>query len=246
MKISLIILWVFFSLISMSQERKILDAKSFNTEMASLGKKMNAEMISCRFKKEVFKDVESSEVIESSFGEIVRGKGLEYKMTNPGMVSFQTKNLNVVVDSLDKIVYISSIDSSMRQVTQMQQIPEDALKDYKLEKIIFPSYYVLRAEPENVSIGILEFYVHSQSLELFKLNVYYPPGNYFSQSMEDESLESPYVSVIYEPMKRLKVTDKLISLENILEKTTDDEYVLSAKMEGFQLKDSRYKYKSTK
>lgn len=246
MKICLVIVCSFLSLGGISQERKILDAKAFNAEMALLGKKMNAEMISCKFKKEVFKDVKSAEIIESGTGEIIRGKGLEYKMTNPGMISFQTNDLNVVVDSVDKVVYISSIDSSMRQVAQMQQIPTDALKDYKLEKIVFPSYYILRAEPNNASIGIMEFYVHAQSQELYKLNIYYPPGNYFSESLEDESLESPYLSIIYEPMKKLKGTANLISLENILEKTAGDEYTLSSKMEGFQLKDSRYKYKPTK
>ena len=241
MKISIAIICSFLSLMGISQERKTLDAKSFNAEMVVLGKKMNAEMISCKFKKEVFKDIKSSEVIESGFGEIIRGKGLEYKMINPGMISFQTNELNVVVDSLDKIVYISSIDSSMRQVAQMQQIPADALKGYKLEKLIYPTYYVLRAEPENASLGILEFYVRAESKELYKLNIYYPPGNYFSESMDDETLESPYLSIIYEPMKKLKATVNLISLENILEKTGTDEYKLSPNMQGFQLKDSRYK-----
>ncbi|MNY02319.1 hypothetical protein D3C86_1348890 [compost metagenome] len=151
-----------------------------------------------------------------------------------------------MVDSLDKIVYISNIDSSMRQVAQMQQIPLDALKDYKLEKISFPTYYILKAEPKNATIGTLEFYVHTKSTELYKFTIFYPPGNYFSEAMDDESIESPYLSIIFEPMKKLKETSHLISLDDILEKTTSDEYVLSSKMEGFQLKDSRYKYKPTK
>ncbi|WP_341903537.1 hypothetical protein [Fluviicola taffensis] len=224
-----------------SQERKTLDAKSFNAEMVQLGKKMNAELISVKFKKEIFKDINSSVIIESSSGQIIRGKGLEYKMVNPGMISFQTRNLNVVVDSLERIVIISNVDSTLQQVTQLQQIPADALKGYKLEKIVFPTYYILRAEPENASIGIMEFYVHTQSTELYKLNMFYPPGNYFSESMEDESVESPYLTIIFEPMKKLKETANLISLENILEKTATGEYLLSPKMVGFQLKDSRYK-----
>jgi len=230
-----------FSLFAMSQERKELDAKSFNNEMALVGKKMNSEQVTIKFKKEIFKDINSPEVIGSGIGEIIRGKGLEYKMIHPGMISFQTGKLNVVVDSLEKMVIISNVDSSLQQVTQLQQIPLDALKGYKLEKISFPSYYVLRAEPENAAIGIMEFYMHKQSAELFKLNIFYPPGNYFSESMEDESLESPYLTIIYEPMKKLKETGNLISLENILEKNAAGEYTLSAKMVGFQLKDTRYK-----
>lgn len=246
MKYSLSIICVFLSFLSISQEVKSLDAKSFNSEMALLGKKMNAELVSCKFKKEVFKDINSSIAIESNTGEIIRGKGLEYKMVNPGMISFQTNNLNVVVDSLDKIVYISNVDSSMRQIAQMQQIPPDALKDYKLEKVIFHNYYVLKAAPKNASIGTMEFYVHSKTTELYKLNIFYPPGNYFSEALEDETIESPYLTIIFEPMKKLKETNGLISLDNILEKTTSGDYALSPKMEGFQLKDTRYKYKSTK
>lgn len=241
-----ILLCLFLPFLGWSQDVKQLNEKSFNAEMALLGKKMNAELVSCKFKKEVFKDINSSVIIESSKGEIIRGKGLEYKMVNPGMVSFQTNNLNVVIDSLDKMVYISNVDSSMRQVAQMQQIPLDALKDYKLEKISFPEYYILKAEPKNASIGIMEFYVHSKSTELYKLNIFYPPGNYFSESLEDETMESPYLTIIFEPMKKLKETSNLISLENILEKTATGDYALSPKMEGFQLKDSRYKYKPTK
>lgn len=246
MKYSLSIICVFLSFLSISQEVKSLDAKSFNSEMALLGKKMNAELVSCKFKKEVFKDINSSIAIESNTGEIIRGKGLEYKMVNPGMISFQTNNLNVVVDSLDKIVYISNVDSSMRQIAQMQQIPPDALKDYKLEKVIFPNYYILKAAPKNASIGTMEFYVHSKTTELYKLNIFYPPGNYFSEALEDETIESPYLTIIFEPMKKLKETSSLISLDNILEKNASGDYALSPKMEGFQLKDTRYKYKSTK
>lgn len=246
MRTYFVLICSFIAFIGSAQEKKLLDAKSFNKELVLLGKKMNAEYVSCKFKREVFKDVKSSQVMESSVGEIIRGKGLEYKMTNPGMISFQTADLNVVIDSLDKIVYISSIDSSMSKVMQMQQIPEDALKDYKLEKITYPGYYILRAEPSNVSIGILEFYVHFQSQELYKLNIYYPPGNYFSESLEDETVEAPYMSIIYEPIKKLKSTANVISLDNILEKTGNDDYKLSAKMTGFQLKDSRYKYKPSK
>ncbi len=241
MKFIAITICLFFCLKSIGQERKSLDAKSFTAEMVLLGKKMNAELVSVKFKKEIFKDVNSSVVMESSFGEIIRGKGLEYKMINPGMISFQTADLNVVVDSLDKIVYISNIDSSMRQVAQMQQIPADALKDYKLEKVVFPTYYILRAEPQNTAIGTLEFYVHSKSVELYKLMISYPPGNYFSEALDDESIEAPYLTIIFEPMKKLKETGSLISLENILEKTPEGDYILSSKMEGFQLKDSRYK-----
>lgn len=246
MKFTLLIICSVLSLAGFSQERKTLDPKAFNTEMILLGKKMNAELVSCRFKKEIFKDINSSEVIESSKGEIIRGKGLDYKMVNPGMVSYQTDNLNVIVDSLDKIVYISNIDSSMRQVTQMQQIPVETLKEYKLEKIIYTDYYILRAEPKNASIGIMEFYVHIKSQELYKLNIFYPPGNYFSEALEDESIESPYLTIIFEPMKKLKEAAELISLKGILELNSEGEYVLSPAMIGFDLKDSRYHYKPTK
>lgn len=241
MKKFILLICLCFSFFSISQEKKELDAKSFNSEMVLLGKKMNAEMMSVKFKKEVFKDVNSSIVIESGNGEIIRGKGLEYKMINPGMINFQTGKLNVLVDSTEHMVIISSIDSSLQSITQLNQIPLDVLKDYKLNKTIFPTYYVLRAEPENKSIGILEFFVYKESTELFKFNMFYPPGNYFSESMEDETLEAPYITIIFEPMKKLKEMANLISLENILEKTAEGEYVLSPKMKGFQLKDTRYK-----
>jgi hypothetical protein len=230
-----------FSLFSISQEKKELDAKSFNNEMVVLGKKMNAEMMSIKFKKEIFKDINSPVVVESANGQIIRGKGLDYKMVNPGMINFQTGKLNVLVDSTERMVIISNVDSSLQHISQLNQIPLDVLKDYKLSKTLFPTYYVLRAEPENKSIGILEFYIHKESTELFKFNMFYPPGNYFSESMEDESLESPYLTIIFEPMKKLKETANLISLENILEKTAEGAYVLSPKMTDFQLKDTRYK-----
>ncbi|WP_294680220.1 hypothetical protein [uncultured Fluviicola sp.] len=229
------------SLFSAGQEKKELDAKSFNNEMVLLGKKMNAEMMSIKFKKEVFKDINSPVVVESANGQIIRGKGLDYKMVNPGMINFQTGKLNVLVDSTERMVIISNVDSSLQHISQLNQIPLDVLKDYKLSKTIFPTYYILRAEPENKTIGILEFYIHKESTELFKFNMFYPPGNYFSESMEDESLESPYLTIIFEPMKKLKETASLISLENILEKKADGEYLLSPKMAGFQLKDTRYK-----
>lgn len=240
-KIALLTTCLCFSFLSISQEKKELDAKSFNSEMILLGKKMNTEMISVKFKKEIFKDVNSPVVIESGQGEIIRGKGLEYKMVNPGMINYQTGKLNVLVDSTEHMVIISSIDSTLQSISQLNQIPLDVLKDYQLSKTIFPTYYVLRAEPQNKAIGILEFFVHKESTELYKFNMFYPPGNYFSESMEDETLESPYLTIIFEPMKKLKETANLISLENILEKTAEGEYVLSPKMAGFQLKDTRYK-----
>jgi len=225
------------------QIKNTISAKEFNAEMAPVLSELNRSNIVMKFKKETYPDVKSTSPIESVNGVIYRGSGLCYKMIIGGVTVLQTNELSVYIDSTQRFVQVSDIDSSMKALNMVGSFSKEMLENYELEKTGNGNFIVLKATPKYFDEGIMEFYIDPKKKTLYKLVISMPPANYFMEKDDDETVESPYVSVIYEPIIPLKKNEVSFSETSILQKDREDKLSLTTTMAGYQLHDGRYRSK---
>lgn len=223
-----------------AQNVSAISAKQFSDEMAPALSQLNQSNIVMRFKKETFPDVKSTSPIESVNGVIYRGTGMSYKMVLGGITILQTNELSIYIDSAQQVVQVNDIDSSMRALNMVNNFTREMLENYDLEKTVNGSFTILKAIPKTFDEGIMEFYLDQKKKTLYKLVISLPPANYFMEQEDDETIESPYVTVIYEPIVPMKKNEVSFSETAILTRDTNNHLTLTTAMAGYQLHDGRY------
>lgn len=229
-----------------AQTRTVLSSAEFSKEVAPIRSMMNKEMTFIKFKKDIFQDVATNKLIESSSGILYKGKGLNYKMINNGLLVLQTDKINLVVDSAANIVQINSVDSSLKISNFLADFPTTVLDNYEFEKIVNPTFFVLKATAVKTDEGTMEFYFHSKTKMLYKFILTFPPANYFSEELDDETIETPSVVMIYEPIQTLKPGDGSFDYSPYVKLNENGKFVLTEKMTAYELIDTRYQPTSLK
>lgn len=225
------------------QTETSISAKEFNDEMIPVLAQLNRNNIVMKFKKETFSDAKSTSLMESVNGVIYRGTGLSYKMIIGGVTVLQTDELSIYIDSSQHFVQVSDIDSSLKALNMIGSFTTEMLENYELEKTTNGVFTVLKATPKYFDEGIMEFYIDPKKKVLYKLIITLPPANYFMEQEDDETIESPYVSVIYEPIVLLKKNEVSFSETTILIRDKENNLSLTTTMAGYQLHDGRFRSK---
>lgn len=223
-----------------AQQYTEISPELFVKEMKPVIVKMSQSNSKLQFKKEIYKDLHSNELVSSSSGAIYYGTGMSFKMENEGITIIQTNEIYVVIDSSERIVQLAKPDSSFNPAASLMNFKEDALSKFKLSSYKTDNYVSYKVIPENLSEGTIEYQVDRKSNMLYRFKVSYPPANYFSENMDDETLEEPYVVMIYEPIQKLKNPEQFFDLKNILVKKANGEYLLADQLINYELHDSRY------
>ena len=225
------------------QSKTTISANEFSDEMTPVLAQLNKTNIVLKFKKETFSDVKSTTPIESVNGVVYRGTGLFYKMVLGGVTLLQTDELSIYIDSTQRFVQVNEIDSAMKALNMVGSFTKEMLANYELQKTTNGSFTVLKATPKTFDEGIMEFYIDPKKKTLYKLVISLPSANYFAENEGDETIESPYVSVIYEPIVPLKKNEVSFSEESILLRDNKDNLSLTTTLAGYQLHDGRLRTK---
>lgn len=233
---------IFYSILGscFAQSGKVISAQEFNEEMAPIIAQLNKNNTVMKFKKETFSDVKASSPIESVNGVLYRGTGLSYKMMIGGITVLQTEELSIYIDSAQQFVQVTDIDSTMKALNMVSSFTPEMLANYDLEKSFNGSFTILKASPKIFDEGVMEFYIDPKNKRIYKLVISLPPANYFMEEETDETIESPYVTVIYEPITPLKKNEVSFSEATILNKDAKNKLSLTTAMAGYQLHDGRY------
>ena len=231
---------------SAAQTSTVLSSSEFSKEIEPMRMIMNKEMTFIRFKRDIFQDLASNKIIESSSGTLYKGKGLNYKMINGGMTIVQTEKISLVIDSANNVVQINSVDSSLKISNFLTELPANILDNYEFEKISYPAFFVLKATAVKTNDGIMEFYFHAKTKMLYKFVLTFPPANYFSEELDDETLETPTVVIVYEPAQTIKPGEVSFDHSPYIKLNENGKFVLTEKMVGYELIDTRYQPTSLK
>lgn len=218
-----------------------ITAKDFKKEIETVRVNMNKEHAVIHFTKEVYRDEKTNKLEESATGVIYRGGGINYRMVSSGLTVLHLSDLILIVDSASHMIQISEPDSITKTIDMLGDISIDMLQKYEIEKTVFPAYALYKAVPKGFVESTLEFFVDTKTKRLYKLKMTLPESNYFSEDLEDESLEKPYVVMIYEPVQELKNEGDLFSFNQFVKKNEKGGFELTEAFSAYELHDSRYR-----
>lgn len=223
-----------------AQTTSKMSDKDFKKEIEVVRVNMNKEYSIIRFKKEVFQDERANKAVESSSGVIYRGSGINYRMVNDGLTVLHLEGVILIIDSTSKMIQISEPDSITKTVDLLGEVSTKMLGNYTIEKTVFPTYITYKATPKKGLESTLEFFVDSKTKRLYKLKMTLPEANYFSEDLEDETLEKPYVVMVYEPVQDLKKDSDLFSYTPYVKLNESKKFELTEAFSTYELHDARY------
>lgn len=229
---------VFFGL---TQKATPISSENFIKEMNLVRKSINLENSKLVFKKSIYRDKQSMEIISEENGQYLRGVGSDYKLMTEGVLVIQTGKIKIMVDSTEEFVQLSHFDSLSFPGNEIVQIPTEYLAQFDLFKSSSATYAMYSMVPkEDGGEGMIDIYVDTKTSRLYRIDISFPKGNYFSEDLEDETEEEPLVSIVYEPIELLK--QKLnLDFSSILIKEEKGNYRLNEQFSSFQFHDARIK-----
>lgn len=223
-----------------AQTTSKMSEKDFKKEIEAVRVNMNKEYSVIRFKKEVFQDEKAIQALETSTGVIYRGSGINYKMVSEGLTVLHLSDIILIIDSTSKMIQISEPDSVTQTMDLLSEVSIKMLEEYDIQKAVFPTYTTFKAIPKNTKESTLEFFVDTKTKRLYKLKMTLPEANYFSEDLEDETLEKPCVLVVYEPVQELKKDTDQFSYSPYVKRNSSKKFELTEAYSGYELHDARY------
>lgn len=228
-----------------SQSYESISSEQFVKIMTPIVQKLNSDNIKVSYKKDIYQDINTKQLISSTSGYILHGKGLYYKNISEGFVEIQTNQLNVVIDSASSSVQISNPDTLYTHTNAITNFNVENMKKYELYMLNTNNVKQFKIITNNSSEGIIEYFISAKEQTLYKMIITYPRANYFSESIEDETLEEPFAVIIYEPIQELTQYEQnnSFNLDHILTPVSDKQFKLTDNYSQFKLYDSRYQFK---
>lgn len=223
-----------------AQQLTEISSQDFLKEMKPVIEKMNQSNCKLKFKREVYKDLRTNELLSTGTGVIYYGSGNTFRMENEGITIIQTGDIYVIIDSLENLVQLTDPDKNFSPATAVVNFNLEALSKFKLSYYKTAAYTTYKVIPENLADGTIEYQVDNKSGLIYRFKISYPPANYFSETIDDETVEEPYAVITYEPMEKIKNGSKFFDLTPYLVAGTDGKYVLSDKLINYELYDARY------
>lgn len=237
--------WVILvtALLSLSTgfSQKEISAEIFIKALSEAGKNYRIEGYSLTYSQNIFLNPTDAQAFFSGKGKFFRGKGLEYRTESKGQLTVQTNEIRMVLDSANRLVLLFEPDSLFSPIEQLNEsklwtnavffvTQSDGMKKYKIEYNI-----------EGYEYKSMEYWLDTKSGMVRKMLLQMNPGNFQSQSLEDESLENPLIVIDYEVLQKGKLAGREFLLAAYLSRDQEGKYTLTATMEGFVLDDLRVK-----
>lgn len=223
-----------------AQQLTEISSQDFVKEMKPVIEKMNQSNSKLKFKKEIYKDLHSNELISSASGIIYNGTGKSFRLENDGITIIQTNEIYVIIDSLENIVQITDPDTNFNPSMALVNFKLEALSKFKLSSYKTAAYTSYKVVPENLGDGTIEYEVDNKSQLIYRFKVAYPPANYFSETIDDETVEEPYAVITYEPMEKIKNPAPVFDLKPYVFLDENGTYQLSDQLVNYELYDARY------
>jgi len=225
---------------SHAQQLTEISSGDFIREMRPVIEKMNQDNSKLRFKKEVYRDARSNELLSSSVGVIYHGKERSFRMEDGGVTIMQTNDIYLVVDSLDRVIQLAEPDTNFNPSMALMNLKAEALEKFQLSSYKNATFITYKVVPENLMDGTIEYQVDLKSNMIYRFKISYPAANYFSEDLDDETVEEPYAVITYEPLEKIKDPQKLFDLKQYIVPDQEGKYKLSDQLVNYELYDSRY------
>lgn len=195
---------------------------------------------SLKYTKSIFGSIEDKAPMEISVGTFYVGNKNEYKLAENGTLIVQNNELNMTIDSASNMIYLSEIDKDYIPLNLTKFMSDSLMNTYQFSLIKKGKIHELIIENKlELSYSILiQFDAISYLVTQFIYHL--PTGNYFSETLDDETQESPVMLIVYDKLKKEKFNSEFFSQEKWILKDKNP-IELQEGMTQFEIYDFRAK-----
>jgi hypothetical protein len=225
----------------LSQGYQSVENKTVVKEFDLLSKNYQGTNFQMNYIKKIYRDSLDVDAMTETKGFISKGQNFQYRMEEKGTIVIQNEQLKMTVDSASQLVTIGRPDTLFKTIDINAFMDKKAFENYSFKRMESKGVIRYLIVSKNRLEGITELWISSKDFSLQKLVLSLPKANYFNESLEDETLESPLVVIAYQPLKTLdKLTiAKQFSQDEWLTKE-NSKYSLQPSKGTFKLHDLRY------
>lgn len=228
--------------LALSQEISASEMKADVMKMAAHFEKENIEL---RYNKTIYQDKNDAKPMNQTSGVYYAGTSPFYRLEENNTLTIQNSTYSMTIDTAEQKIFIDRTRADFSPVDLKVYQNDSILNAQKFTKTTKGNYIVYTIQSKEGDNGIIEMYVNQKDFFLYKINFYMPKGNYFQESMDDETLEQPLLVIVYNNPKKTNFNDNLFYTSKWLNAETKP-FSLTQLAISYQLIDLRYEPNTSK
>lgn len=222
-----------------------ISASEMKTDVLKMAAHFDKENIELRYSKTIYQDKNDSKPMNQTSGVYYAGNSPYYRLEEKNTLTIQNSTYSMTIDSTEQKIFIDRTRADFSPVDLNVYQNDSILNAQKFTKTIKGNYIIYTIQSKEGDNGTIEMYVNQKDFFLYKINFYMPKGNYFQESMDDESIEQPLLVITYNNPKKLSVNDNLFFTSTWLNSETKP-FSLTQFANSYQLIDLRYEPNTSK
>lgn len=214
--------------------------KSICKELDEFWKKQPSKNFTTDVNTVVFSNKDKSQITTQENGKIMAGENNSFMFSSKSSFYIQNNLFGLMIDSIEKTIYLSPIkemnyesfqwnslymDSSMYEVKKT--ITKESVTFYVKEKMMVSQYQTMS----------FEFDKNNATVKKVCLNFW--PANYTSETIEDESMEQPYMEMTYTTILTNGNTEAILTEMNTIVKQENKTIQVAPLYATFEIQDLR-------
>ena len=240
MRIAFVILvTVIISLRGNAQGYETVNPEKVFTEFSEVAKVYGKADYSLSYQRTIYKNIGDTEAMLIEKGTIYRGKENEYRVESPGGLTIQNNELKIVVDSAFSLISIFKTDTLFQTIDVRQFMDKSITDKYTFQRLQNKDVIRYLMTPKSSLEGATELWINAKDYTLIRLEMLMPKSNYFSDRMDDQSMESPKLIITYNKPQPLKANKASFFDFGQIVENKNNQWTLMPNVKGFTLHDSR-------
>lgn len=225
-----------------AQEWQQTSTETLKAILEKNARRFRSENYVLTFQTSIYKDLLSTETVTvDKQGMIIRGTGKSYRSDQGEQILLQNAEVKLLIDTSRHIIGLMPPDTLFDVIQTQQLLQNKGWERLVCETTTVKGKNVYRLSGESLeAYEYIELAFNNESGELLSMVLFFRPYNYFSDHIEDQTVEQPRIEIRYSAGGRL--TDahrKLLDLNEWVHKTTGSNYELSASKGSYRLEDYR-------
>lgn len=231
----------FVSLHGVAQEWKGLSKQAFSKLIQPISQVSRAENQQISYDRFFFEEMTKVTPDSKESGKFYRGIKNQYRTENNAVTTIQSSDLKVTIDTVQKVILIAKSDSLFIQTDFSQNIEKMM---GQIDTIYYTSVgkmnkYQILFNDYCTNFSGIEMHVADKTNQLLEVTIFYRPSNYYSESMDDETIEQPKIVMKYSGYEQIPIKNQLFSWSSWLIEDKKGRFQLKPEYAHFELIDTR-------
>ena len=239
MKQILTVLLVLSSYGLIAQTYETTSTEKVFEEFSKLSNVYKKNGYSLSYQRVIYKNAADGDPMLTDKGAIYRGKSNEYRVETPGNLVIQNDQIKMVVDSTQNVVSLFKTDTLFQAIDVKKFMDKTIADQYSFKRMQTGNTIRYLLIPKNKLEGTTEIWINSTDFTIAKIEMILPESNYFSETMDDGTLETPKLIITYNKPVTIDMNKtRMFECSSFIE-NKNNQWTLSPTVKGFTLHDSR-------